>query len=231
MNATHLIRKSFMIKLAIFDFDGTLVDTVDDIVTATNEFLITQKKEALPAATIKATIGEGIRSLLIDVFPEAAEQPERHLEFYQLFLKIYETHFLQSPKVFPGVTNFLNSWTGDIAILSNKTEQFISPILKHLKLDHYNWRAILGGDSLSEKKPHPMTLDFILQKTGYTKDQVVIIGDGMPDMQLASNTGIASIAVSFGYTPLERLHKYKVDHVIDHFDELLPTIASLKLNP
>lgn len=216
-----------MIKLAIFDFDGTLVDTVNDITTATNEFLVSFEQKPLPAETIRAAIGEGVRSLLKDVFPEAQLRPEMHLKYYQSFLSIYEKHYLSSPKIFPGLTDFLDKWCGDIAILSNKTEKFIRPTLEHLKMDHYDWKVILGGDSLKEKKPHPMTLDHILNHTGYKKEEVVMIGDGLPDVQLASNTGIASIAVSFGYTSLDRLMSHKVDKVIHHYKELQMAIDGL----
>lgn len=217
-----------MIKLAIFDFDGTLIDTVKDISMATNEFLVKYKQRPLPDETIRAAIGEGVRSLLKDVFPEAAQRPELHLEYYQSFLEIYERHYLNSPKPFPGLTNFLDNWDGDVAILSNKTEKFIRPTLQHLKMDHYDWKVILGGDSLAEKKPHPMTLDHILEHTGYKKENVVMIGDGLPDVQLASNTNIASIAVSFGYTQLDKLKKHKVDKVIHHYNELQEAIDSLR---
>lgn len=220
-----------MIKLAIFDFDGTLVDTVTDITSATNEFLVKYKQQPLPESTIRAAIGEGIRSLLNDVFPEAKNRPDLHLEFYQSFLEIYEQHYLRSPKPFPGLSEFLDNWDGEVAILSNKTEKFIRPTLQHLKMDHYDWKVILGGDSLKEKKPHPMTIDHILEKTGHTKESIVMIGDGLPDVQLASNTGIASIAVSFGYTALDKLKQHKVDRVINHYNELQEAIDSLRSTP
>ncbi|MCB0411664.1 MAG: HAD family hydrolase [Bdellovibrionales bacterium] len=218
-----------MIKLVIFDFDGTLVDTAADIISATNEFRNFYGLESLPDQMIREGIGNGLKELLSKVFEtESHRWPQKKAEdFERHFIEIYDQHHLRAAAIFPGLLKFLEEWEHQVAILSGKSERFIRSLLKHLKLDTAGWISILGGDSLAQKKPHPLPFEHVLKSAKVEVHQALMVGDGEPDILGAKACGMTSVAVSYGYSPLCRLKELGAQHSIDHLDDLLPLIRNL----
>lgn len=218
-----------MIKLVIFDFDGTLVDTAEDIVSATNEFREAYGHPPLSKPQIKAGIGMGLKELLLNVYQQGQEEvPDSKIqEFEDHFLEIYERHHLLQAHAFAGLHDFLNAWTGQVAILSNKSERFIHSILKHLQLADRNWVSIVGGDTYAFKKPHPSPFEHVMKDAGVTREETVMVGDGEPDMLGARNAQITAIAAAYGYCSVEKLRELGAHHVIHELRDLLPLLKQL----
>lgn len=208
------------IKIVIFDFDGTLVDTGPDICRATNDFLQLHGREPLSHAEITEHIGQGLTGLIQGVVPEAEHHPELLKNIEGQFSKIYDEYVLNDPRPFEGAENFLKNTPLKMAILSNKPERYIHLILKHLGWESLPWAAIVGGDTYAEKKPHPMPLMNILQKTECQPSEALMVGDGPPDVGVALATQCHLLAVSFGYSPIDELRSLGAEHWIGRFAEL-----------
>ena len=216
--------KNSKFKLIMFDFDGTLVDTAPDIISATNLLLTKNGHKALPADVIRRDIGTGLKTLLKDFFPEANEDPAIEEGLYTDFLDIYRHEFLKNPVIFEGLENFLQKEVPardlKIAIVSNKKEDLIPPILEKVGLQKYPWVKIIGGNTFEHMKPHPMPILEAISAAGVQPEEAVLVGDGTPDVEGAHAAKCTSVAVSFGYTPIETLMSLGAHFRIDHFDEL-----------
>ena len=215
------------IELVIFDFDGTLVDTAPDIITATNQFLTGRDRPALPEARIRDEIGLGLKNLLFDVFQTEDLSAEDKQEIYDEFTIIYEQNFLKSPRLFEGAREFLDAWDGRFAIVSNKRERFIHPLLKHLGLNALDWSSVIGGDTFEVMKPHPKPFLEAMALAGVTPEETIIVGDGQPDVDGAVAVGSRMVAVDFGYVPSDDLMARGAWARIAHYRELLPLIREL----
>lgn len=209
-----------MKPLLMFDFDGTLVDTGPDIVSAVNEFLAIKKLPALPHATVLKFIGRGLADLLAGIVPEAQRQAQDQKAIEREFLEVYDRHVLNSPRPLADAADFLRHCPYKIAIVSNKRQQFIPKILAHLGLLDLPWVALIGGDSLAHKKPHPEPMRTAMLKAGVDASHAWMVGDGFPDVEGAAACGIPCVAVEFGYVPAEELVARGAQYRIRYFAEL-----------
>lgn len=208
------------IKLIAFDFDGTLVHTAPDIITATNEFLQLHGRKTLSDQEILEHIGMGLIALIRGVVPEAEHHEKLAIAVEEQFSRIYDLHVLKNPQPFDGVREFLDSWPHKIAIVSNKPEKYIHQILKHLEMDSYPWSSIIGGDTFVEKKPHPLPLENAMRAAGVSPNETLMVGDGPPDVGVAVSCGVAMLAVTFGYSTIAELRSLGAKHSLEHFEHL-----------
>lgn len=213
--------------LLIFDFDGTLVDTAPDIVASTNQLFSELGLPAMSEDQIKINVGQGLTELLAGVLPQTKSDQEHRIEVVQRFLTIYETRYLNSPRLYAGVEEILRTWPHPKAILSNKSSHFIHGILRHLSLDQLGWVDIIGGNTFKTKKPEPEGLLHILEKSGIPMSQAVMIGDGNPDADLAKRTGIRCIAIDFGYGDIDELLRRGASIRLSHYRDLAKVLDSI----
>ncbi len=214
------------IELVIFDFDGTLVDTAPDLIRSTNFYLESEGLDTLPESTIRREIGMGLRKLIVSLHPDENKTEEQERRIEGDFLKIYEREFLHSPRVYEGLLEFLAEWDGQIAIVSNKRQRFIMPILKHLGLDAMPWVSVIGGDTYPNMKPHPEPFLGAIHAAGVTPEETLIVGDGSPDVLGAQAIGSRCVAVEFGYAPIDDLMALGAWRSIESFSDLLPLLKS-----
>ncbi len=215
------------IQLVLFDFDGTLVDTAPDLVRAANLYL---KSKSLPTLTehqIRREIGMGLRRFIAEIYPEKNKDDEFRKRIEREFIDVYDREYLTSPRLFDGVREFLNDFEGRVAIVSNKRERYIRPILKKLELDNHPWVRIVGGDTFGQMKPHPEPFLRVIEAAGLTPEETLIVGDGHPDVEGALAIGSPSVVVGFGYTSSDELMDLGGTYSIESYDELLPLINSI----
>ena len=220
-----------MIKLLIFDLDGTLADTGQDITDSINFALEPLGIKPYPVEEIKAMVGSGITKLLrslalSDDQAEAGKSESNRFEkVVERFLNFYSNHLLDKTTAYPAVKETLLKLDSyKKAVLSNKREAFSKKILDGLGLLG-TLDAVFGSDSLSEKKPSPVPVLEILDSFGISGDEAVIIGDSNFDIEAGKAAGIRSIAVTYGFRSKETLTD--ADFMIDSFGELLNILPAI----
>jgi phosphoglycolate phosphatase len=184
-------------KLVIFDLDGTLVDSGEDIVRSVNELLKTMGRPPLPDARIRSYVGDGVRKLL-----ERSLGPGSSLELGRaetLYLSIYRRRLLDTTRPYPGVVPALEALHLDrpLAVLTNKPVAESLLILEGLDLNRY-FRRVCGGDSFARRKPDPMGVRILQEELGAESHETLLVGDSRVDLETSRNAGVRSCLVRYG---------------------------------
>ena len=216
-----------MLKLLIFDLDGTLVDTARDIADAINFAVKPFTQKTYSIEETKAMVGSGISRLLetlissSEIFHNNAESAKETV--VDRFLKFYSEHLLDNTETYPHVKETL-SQLGNYrkAVVSNKRELFSKQILAGLGILKY-FDVVLGSDSVPEKKPSPVPVLQLLKRFGASVNEAVMIGDSNYDIEAGRGAGVTTIAVTYGFRSREILKD--ADFMIDGFDELLKVLS------
>jgi phosphoglycolate phosphatase len=214
-------------KAIFFDFDGTLIDSAQDLAFALNETL---KHFSLPTyelAIIRNWIGNGAHTLLLrGIYGKKNVQNTPLLPYFEealsYFLNTYKNNATQNTTLYPNVKQTLQILYDRgyiLTIITNKPSQFIAPILQKFQMQHL-FSNIIGGDDLSKKKPDPLPLLTMLQRLHLSPQDAVMVGDSANDIIAAQSAHIDSIAVTYGYAD-KKLHSLGATLYIDDFNELL----------
>jgi phosphoglycolate phosphatase len=214
-------------KLLIFDLDGTLINSALDLVLAVNYMLETLEQDTFSEEIIHGWVGNGALTLVKRALSGSRTVDERLDEVYvqkalKIFLDYYEKNLCNATVPYPHVISTLKTLKEKytLAIVTNKPFAFISLILKGLDMDGL-FMLILGGDSLREKKPHPMPLLHVCEKLSVSVEASVMVGDSKNDILAANSCGMDSIGVTYGYNYGEDIGVHKPTIIIDNFSELL----------
>jgi phosphoglycolate phosphatase len=195
------------IKLVIFDLDGTLIDSRLDLVHSVNAALRHIGRPELPDDVIASYVGDGApiliqRALGGEQVDEAVVR--KGLEF---FLSYYREHKLDHTTVYPGIAEALsaiqqasNGTPRKLAVLSNKPVIPSRAIVEALGLGQF-FSQIYGGNSFATKKPDPEGAHKLLEESGVTPEQAVIVGDSHVDVRTGRNAGLWTIGVTYGFAP------------------------------
>lgn len=213
-NSQHL-------PLLIFDLDGTLIDSAADIHVALNHMLQNHHRPSVDLATLTMHIGDGLTKLVNDFFPEHAIDSIENAKKVEEFLQLYRNEYLTRHTVlYPGVKEFLQSYRGPKALVTNKSIHPTRQIFSHFGLDKLDWVDIIGGDSLAECKPSALPLFTVMNRAGYHPQNTWMIGDGRPDMKSALAAGCKKVAVHYGYSTPAELAPFLPDFVLNKFSDL-----------
>ena len=208
------------LPLLIFDLDGTLIDSAQDIHVAINKMLFNHQRRQVDYLTLVSHIGDGLKKLVYDFFPEFSVDSTGNETKVNEFLKYYEESMFAHTKLFPGVQEFLKTYDGPKAIVTNKNIKPTLEILEHFSLQSLDWISIIGGDSLAERKPSALPLRVVMEKANVKANNTWMIGDGRPDMLSATAAGCLKIAVHYGYSTAEELAIFYPDHILKSFSDL-----------
>lgn len=187
-------------KAVIFDLDGTLLDTVPGLSKAMNEILI---KYHFPIHTIdeyKSYIGNGIKALVEQSVPEVSDTQLLEKMYKEKSL-LYNEYWKDGTHLFPGISDMLTALTNKkitLAIFSNKEDYFTQQIVSHF-LHEWPFLSVTGRTDSIPKKPDPSGIHVIMSKASFTPDEWVCVGDKDADIESASNAGVRSFWVSWGY--------------------------------
>ena len=205
-----------VLRLLVFDLDGTLIDSQVDLANSINAMLAHLGKPELPHAVLLGYIGDGatllVRRALGD--PEGDVHDERYVnEALEYFLAHYRVHKLDFTTVYAGVEEALEAmraeWPGiAMAVLTNKPVGVSREICTHYGLDRYFFQ-IYGGNSFHTKKPDPAGLLTLMAEASaldgaaapITAGETVMIGDSEVDIMTARNCGARAIGCSYGLSP------------------------------
>jgi phosphoglycolate phosphatase len=217
-------------KLLIFDLDGTLVDSREDLANSINAMLRHFAKKELPHEVIASYIGDGapmlVRRSLGDPDDENFVQ-----DALLYFMAWYREHKLDTTFVYEGIRESLdaiqhsrNGQPLNMAVLSNKPVGPSRAIVEALGLGPYFFQ-IYGGNSFHTKKPDPAGVQALLEESGAEPEETVIIGDSDIDVLTARNAGIYSVGVTYGLAP-HTLQDAPPDVLIDKPQELALVFGS-----
>jgi len=214
-------------KLLIFDLDGTLINSALDLALAVNYMLETLEREIFSEDVIHGWVGNGALTLVKRALSGSRTVDENLDEVYvqkalKIFLDYYEKNLCNATVPYPHVMSTLKTLKEKytLAIVTNKPFAFVSPILKGLEMDGL-FELILGGDSLSQKKPHPMPLLHVCESLGVSVEASVMVGDSKNDILAANACGMDSVGVTYGYNYGEDIGVHKPTVILDDFSELL----------
>ena len=216
-------------QLLIFDFDGTLIDSVPDLADATNAMLTTLGKETYPISTIRNWVGNGSRMLVeralvgkIEVLEgELTVEEADHAE--QVFFDAYKNISGSKTVAYPDVDSGLKKLKAagyTLALVTNKPIRFVPKILQS-----FGWQdlfsEVLGGDSLPLKKPDPAPLLHVCEALNVTPAQAVMIGDSRNDILAGQNANIDTLGLSYGYNYGQDIRELNPTAAFDHFAALV----------
>lgn len=219
-------------RLVMFDLDGTLIDSVPDLAAAVDRMLLEMDRAPAGIEAVRQWVGNGapvlVRRALAGGIDHAAvndDEAERGLE---IFMHAYgESHDLTV--IYPGVSDtlkWLRQQNVEMALITNKPERFVGPLLDQMQIGRY-FRWIIGGDTLPQKKPDPAALLFVMQMAGVPASEALFVGDSRSDVQAAKAAGVQCVGLTYGYNHGRPISEESPALVIDDLRALLP-VASVQ---
>ena len=207
------------LKAVLLDLDGTLLETVGDIATAANMMRASFGFAPLDPAVIKTYVGKGIANLVAKTLKDAVGEvgPTALNVAVANFERQYEKCFGDTSIPFPGVVDGLEALRDKgfrLGCVTNKAEKFTLPLLEKTGLSGY-FEIILSGDSLPEKKPHPLPLQHAAKFFECSTAELLLIGDSVNDAEAARAAGCPVFIVPYGYNEGQELRGLDCDVFID----------------
>jgi len=202
----------------LFDLDGTLIDTAPDLAYALNTLLKQDGFAQKPFDKIKPLVAFGGKALIKYGF-DCDENHSQFTDRHQRILEIYTDNIDRSSSVFDGIDGLiktLESLKIDWGIVTNKPEN-----LTHLLLEKLDIKpgVVVCGDTLEFNKPHPAPLLYACAQLATNPSRCLFVGDDKNDMLAGINAGVKTVAVTYGYSKVEKNWNY--DYLINHPQELL----------
>jgi len=214
------------IKAVIFDLDGTLLDTIDDLTDSMNLVLRENQYPEHDREKYNYFVGNGGRKLVERALPES-ERNEKSIDTcLKRWKEIYEVSSTIKTKLYPGIENMLlklKELRIPIAILSNKPHEEVLKLVSHY-FDERQFVHISGQKEHIPHKPAPDGVYIILDQLNVSPESCLFVGDTPVDMKTADATGMKSVGVSWGFRPVQELKENGADYIIEDPDQLLPLL-------
>jgi phosphoglycolate phosphatase len=216
--------------LVIFDVDGTLVETAEDILAAVNHVTASLGIAPLTMKNHRALVGFGGRRLIREAFRAADRQlADSELEaIFRKFISYYEANVAHHSRLFEGALeslHLLHKTGHDLAICTNKSTGPCCALLSALQIDHL-FCAVVANDTFPWSKPDPRVLQATIKMAKADPARSIMVGDSRTDIDAARAAGIPVIAVNFGYSDVP-VGDLEPDWIIPDFDALYPAARAL----
>ncbi len=208
------------IDTVLFDLDGTLLDTLDDLTDSVNYALSLSDFPARSVRDIRSYIGNGVYNLICRAVPEETEVPLIDKTF-----EAFKDHYFENCRVktkpYPGISELVNDLTRrgyKMAILSNKRHTAVYELGTYFFKDRF--RLIYGERPGIKRKPDPQIIQLTLEELKSIPDRSLLIGDTEIDINTAKNAGIKSIAVTWGFRDRDILENACPDWIVESADQI-----------
>lgn len=219
-----------MTKLAIFDLDGTLLNTLNDLADSCNYIL---EKNHLPVHALdsyKNFVGNGMTQLIEKALPSESKSDLEVIEkIKDEFIEYYTKHSAIKTAPYDGVIEMLKSLSSmniKLAVASNKFMEGAQALVKKY-FSEIKFSSVFGQRTKVPMKPNPQIVYDIMNELGITnKEEIIYVGDTGTDMQTAVNAGITSIGVLWGFRSAEELKKYGAKYIVKRPEEILRLVKN-----
>lgn len=212
-----------MIKLIIFDLDGTLLDTIEDLANATNHALKQFNFPLHDTATYRFFVGNGINKLIERALPEEHQNADAISMVKHEFLKYYLFHADDCTKPYPGISELLSKLQREgyqLGVASNKMHDATVDLVQRF-FPEISFTSVLGQRDGIPVKPSPEILNEIVSTAGVLKSETLYIGDSGIDAQTAINANIQFTGVLWGFRPRLELEEAGAERFVEKPEEIL----------
>lgn len=215
-------------RLLTLDLDGTMVDTADEIAESANRTLEDFGLPRQPYERVARLIGAGAHALMRRLLDEVLADAPRGFEgpSVDAVLSRLDFHYAETAgttaKPYPGCVEALERLQQAgvrLACVTNKEERFARQVLEATRLDRYI-ELLIGGDTLTMRKPDRRVIDHVLQALGEAASQTAHVGDSRIDVETARNAGVAAWAVPYGYNAGEPIESARPQRLFDDLSEV-----------
>jgi phosphoglycolate phosphatase len=212
-----------MAKLYIFDLDGTLLNTLEDLADSANHVLSAHHFPTHPVDAYRYFVGNGMPTLIRRILPPEHRDSEVYQVCFNEFLEYYTLHMHDKTTVYEGLTEVLETLQHQhvkLAVATNKVHSALAPLMANF-FPTVKWDALFGQREGVPVKPEPQVVYDILAATGCTKEETLYFGDTAVDMDTAHAAGLKAVGVLWGYRPRTELEEAKAEIIIEKPAEIL----------
>ncbi len=214
-------------KGIIFDLDGTLVDSLEDLANAGNSVLEKNGLKIHPVEKYRYFVGDGLRTLIERIAPQFQDDNQKVAELMLEFEQIYTSSWKEKSRLYAGIPELiriLKEGGVQLAVFSNKLHSFTQLIIDEF-FDETVFAAIRGQQEGVAKKPDPKGVFLICKSLGLAVDEMVFVGDSATDMRTAKNAGMKSIGVEWGFRDRQELQENGADWIVGQPKEISEIVS------
>jgi len=205
-------------KGVIFDLDGTLVNSLEDLADSMNIVLGKYDFPAHELQVYKYFIGNGIRNLVREALPETHREEKTIAKCFDSMIEVYRNNCINKTKPYDGITQLLDGLVSrnmKLNVFSNKADELAKKIVLTL-LPNWNFEVISGLTDEAHKKPDPIGALLISKKIGIQPENIIYVGDSGIDMQTANNAGMYAAGALWGFQTEEELISNGAEYLLKH---------------
>ncbi len=218
-----------MVGAVLFDLDGTLLDTLDDLADSANYALALFGYPTHPTPMYRHFVGNGVDKLIFRIMPEEGLAPEQFKALRERYLDRYNTHALEKTRPYDGVPQALRALKSmglRLCVVSNKPDSQAKYTVSHFfGFDLFD--LVVGGSADYPLKPDPALTQHVLASVETPPKNAVFVGDTGVDMRTAKNAGLTAIGVTWGFRDRDELMENGADYIADDPGELPALIGRL----
>jgi phosphoglycolate phosphatase len=207
----------------LFDLDGTLLDTLQDLADSTNRCLARLGLPGHPAESYRWFVGEGLGNLARRTLPAERRDPATVQALQELFNQDYHEHWADKTRPYEGIADLLEGLSArgrPMAVLSNKPHAFTVEMVRHF-FGSWSFAAVFGARDSHPRKPDPAAALEAGAAMGLAPERVLYAGDTRTDMETARNAGMFAVGVLWGFRPRAELEESGAQALVARPEELL----------
>lgn len=217
-----------MINTIIFDLDGTLLNSLDDICDSINETLINYGYPTRTIEEVKSFVGNGALALVKKALPNTVSDSNSIDKFLKSYLDIYKKNLQNKTKPYDGINDLLKELSNrgyKLAIVSNKSDDGVKALCK----DYFNpfIKTAIGESIHTPKKPAKEGVLEALKELDSTLEEAIYVGDSEVDVLTAANANLPCVGVTWGFRKKEVLMEYGATYIIDEPNELMTVLKNI----